>query len=55
MRRSLIKMASLIRIPRPDDWHLHVRDGEAMAALMRGESQLNERGEGRGIPAPPSS
>lgn len=26
---------TLIRIPRPDDWHLHVRDGDAMISLMK--------------------
>jgi len=31
------KMTStLIRIPRPDDWHLHVRDGDAMVSLLKG-------------------
>jgi len=24
----------LLRMPRPDDWHLHVRDGAALASLM---------------------
>lgn len=23
-------------LPRPDDWHLHLRDGDALASLMRG-------------------
>ena len=27
-------MTDLLRITRPDDWHLHVRDGEAMAAVV---------------------
>ena len=29
-------MSLRLRLPRFDDWHLHVRDGAAMASLMRG-------------------
>jgi dihydroorotase len=33
MRESLMPMQSLT-ITRPDDWHLHLRDGAAMAAVL---------------------
>ncbi len=28
-------MAKRITIKKPDDWHLHVRDGEMLKAVMR--------------------
>jgi dihydroorotase len=34
-------MASVseIRMPRPDDWHLHLRDGDNMASLLNGKDR----------------
>ena len=33
----------LLRIPRPDDWHLHVRDGSGMKSLMQSAPRVMAR------------
>src|SRR4051812_39375470 len=32
--QSKIRMMERISLKRPDDWHLHLRDGQAMASVL---------------------
>jgi len=34
---------SILRIPRPDDWHLHIRDGAGMISLMQSAPRVMAR------------
>ena len=38
LTKSIARMATELVIPRPDDWHLHLRDGAGLATLMKGPS-----------------